>query len=52
MLGGGRDDRPGIAQDDRSEPSGLAAARWALDDGVFFDRQVEAMPVVGAADHD
>ena len=52
VLGRGGDDRPGVVEDDRRQPSGLACSRRALHDRVLFDREPKLVPVVRAADQD
>jgi hypothetical protein len=49
-LGGGRDDRAGVAQDDIGEECGLVGPGRGHDQQVLFQRHVQAVPVVGPAE--
>jgi hypothetical protein len=48
-LGGGGDDRAGVAQDDIGQEGGFISARWGHDEQVLFERDAQAVPVVGPA---
>ena len=51
-LGGGGDDRAGVAQDDIGEERGLVGAGRGHHQQVLLERDVEPVPVVGAAEED
>ena len=48
-LGGGGDDRAGVAQDDIGQERGLIGARRGHDQQVLFQRDAQPVPVVGPA---
>ena len=48
-LGGGGDDRAGVAQDDIGEERGLVGAGRGHDQQVFFQRDAQPVPVIGPA---
>ena len=49
-LGGGGDDRAGVAQDDVGEERGLVGAGRGHDQQVLFQRDPQPVPVVGPAE--
>ena len=49
-LGGGGDDRAAVAQDDVGQERGLERPRRCHDQDVLFERDPQAVPVVGAAE--
>ena len=51
-LGGGGDDRAGVAQDDVGQERGLVGAGRGHDQQVLFQRDAQAVPVVGPAEED
>ena len=51
-FGGGGDDRAGIAQDDIREERRLVGAGWRHHEQMLFQRDAQAVAVVGAAEED
>ena len=49
-FGGGGDDRAGVAQDDIGQERGLVGPGRGHDQQVFFQRDSQAVPVVGPAE--